>query len=78
MPKRTQKIATELAARLQARREAADLNVRDLGKKAGVSHATISRIERNLGGSAGLDSVDAIARALGVRAAWLAYGDGEP
>jgi len=78
MAKRTQKIATELARRLSDRRQKAGLTVRELGDQAGVSHATVGRMENNLGGSSGIDSVDAIARALGVRPAWLAYGDGEP
>jgi transcriptional regulator with XRE-family HTH domain len=62
-----------LGARLfQARREAG-LGLIKLGKMAGVSHSTISDIEKGRHMPA-VDTVERLARTLNVRPSWLAYG----
>lgn len=78
MSKRTAALAPGVARRLKAQREERGLSQRELGERSGVSHRTIGLIEMNRGGAAGIDTIEALARALGVRPAWLAYGDGEP
>ena len=78
MPKRTTTLAAQIARRLSEKREAQGLTLRELADRSGVSHSSIALIEANRGGRSGIDSVDALARALGVRPAWLAYGDGAP
>mgnify|MGYP000555960625 CR=1 FL=1 len=66
-----------LGARLfQVRREAG-LGLIRLGKLAGVSHSTIGDIEKGRQLPA-VDTVERLARALKVRASWLAFGVGEP
>lgn len=54
------------------------LTDRDLADQANVTHGTIRNLRLGLGGQAGIGTVYNVAYALGVRAAWLAYGDGEP
>ena len=65
-----------MGARLFAVRQAAGLGLIKLGKLAGVSHSTIGDIEKGRQLPA-VDTVERIARALKVRASWLAFGDGE-
>lgn len=66
-----------LGARLfQARREAG-LGFIKLGKLSGISHTTISDIEKGRRMPA-VDTVERLARTLKVRPAWLAFGDGAP
>lgn len=60
----------------QARREAG-LGFIKLGKMSGVSHTTISDIEKGRRMPA-VDTIERLARALKVRPAWLAFGDGQP
>ena len=65
-----------MGARLFAVRQAAGLGLIKLGKLAGVSHSTIGDIEKGRQLPA-VDTVERIARALKVRASWLAFGEGE-
>ena len=60
----------------QARREAG-LGFIKLGKLSGVSHTTISDIEKGRRMPA-VDTIERLARTLKVRPAWLAFGDGLP
>ena len=64
-----------LGARLFQTRQAAGLGLIRLGKLAGVSHSTIGDIEKGRQLPA-VDTVERLARALKVRASWLAFGDG--
>lgn len=70
----TLEIAAGLARRLRTTRHAAGLSVDKLVELSGVSRAQIIRWERGEGGGAGLALVAALAKGLGVAAAWLAYG----
>lgn len=65
-----------LGARLFQVRKAAGLGLIKLGKMAGVSHSTIGDIEKGRQLPA-VDTVERLARALKVRPAWLAFGDGQ-
>lgn len=64
-----------LGARLFQTRREAGLGLIRLGKLAGVSHSTIGDIEKGRQLPA-VDTVERLARALKVRASWLAFGDG--
>jgi len=66
-----------LSARLFATRKAARLGMLALAKRSGVSNATINDIEKGRQLPA-VDTVERLARALGVRPCWLAFGDGVP
>lgn len=68
---------SELGARLFQARQKAGLGFIKLGKLSGVSHTTISDIEKGRRMPA-VDTVERLARTLKVRAAWLAFGDGSP
>jgi len=48
-----------------------------LAKRSGVSNATINDIEKGRQLPA-VDTVERLARALGVRPCWLAFGEGHP
>ena len=63
-----------VAARLREARQARGLSVRVLATAAGVSHTAVGNVER--GTMPGLDTAEALAVALGVSPAWLAYGLG--
>ena len=63
-----------VAARLQETRAARGLSVLALAKQAGLSHTAVGNIER--GTMPGLDTAEALAKALGVSPGWLAYGLG--
>lgn len=67
----------QLGARLFAVRKAARLSMLALAKRSGVSSATINDIEKGRQMPA-VDTVERLARALGVRPCWLAFGDGVP
>jgi transcriptional regulator with XRE-family HTH domain len=65
----------KLGERLFHTRQEAGLGMRALAKKAGVGEATINETEKGRR-IPGADIVERLARALGVNAAWLAYGEG--
>lgn len=67
----------QLGARLFAVRKAARLGMLALAKRSGVSSATINHIEKGRQLPA-VDTVERLARALGIRPCWLAFGDGVP
>ena len=64
----------EMGARLQAMREARSLSKAELGRLAGLTAPSISQIER--GGQSGVAVVEALAKALSVSPAWLAFNQG--
>lgn len=66
----------KLGERLFEARQAAGLSMRQLAQKAGVGEATISDIEKARQMPAA-DMVERLARALGIRPCWLAFGDGQ-
>jgi len=51
------------------------LTDRALGETAKLSFTTIQNLRRGFGGQAGIGTLWSVAHALGVRPAWLAYGD---
>jgi transcriptional regulator with XRE-family HTH domain len=51
------------------------LTDRALGETAKLSFTTIQNLRRGFGGQAGIGTLWSVAYALGVRPAWLAYGD---
>lgn len=51
------------------------LTDRALAESAHVSFTTIQNLRRGFGGQAGIGTLWNVARALGVRPAWLTYGD---
>jgi transcriptional regulator with XRE-family HTH domain len=63
-----------MGARLQAVRVEQDHTMKALGQSAGLNPGTIASIEK--GGQAGVATVEALAVALGISPAWLAYGIG--
>ena len=63
-----------VAVRLQETRATRGLSVLALAKQAGLSHTAVGNIER--GTMPGLDTAEALAKALGVSPGWLAYGLG--
>ena len=67
-------LALGVAARLREARQARGLSVRILAAAAGVSHTAVGNVEQ--GTMPGLDTAEALAIALGVSPAWLAYGLG--
>ena len=64
----------EMGARLQSMREARSLSKAELGRLAGLTAPSISQIER--GGQSGVAVVEALAKALSVSPAWLAFNQG--
>lgn len=65
----------QLGARLSQARQEAGLSVRGLAAKCGVSSSTIGYIEQGRQYPT-VETLERIARALGVSACWLAYGIG--
>ena len=63
-----------LAKRARAARDALGLTLRDVGGRMGTYASTVQAIER--GTVPSLDTLEALAVALGVSPAWLAYGEG--
>lgn len=51
------------------------LTDRALGESAKLSFTTIQNLRRGFGGQAGIGTLWNVAYALGVRPAWLAFGD---
>lgn len=63
-----------MGARLEAVRVARGLTKAELGRRAGVTAPSISQIEA--GGQSGVHVVEALAQALGISPAWLAFSEG--
>jgi uncharacterized SAM-dependent methyltransferase/DNA-binding XRE family transcriptional regulator len=71
------KLASEgIPRRLKTTRKAAGLTQRRTGELAGVSASTTQMAEMGGGRFPCVDTVERLAYALGVSAAWLAFGDG--
>jgi len=66
-----------LADRLAAARTRANLTWPEVSDRTGISVGHLRRLRRGAGPPT-VDTVAFIARVLRVRAAWLAFGDGEP
>ncbi len=62
------------AARLKEARALRDVTVRELGRASGVVEGTIRAMDR--GTMPQVDTAEAVAKALGVSPAWLAFGEG--
>lgn len=71
---RTDRIGEGLARRLRKSRERAGLNQEQLAGQAGCTRVQLVNLEAGKGGGARLDTVEALAEALGVPAGWLAFG----
>lgn len=76
MSRRTKELGPGVGKRLRQAREASDLTVRGLADRAQLSYVTVQRISTGEGGNAGIGTLLDLARALGVRPCWLAYGEG--
>lgn len=72
------RLGPEIGRRLSRLMKEHDLTDRDLGELALMSHSAIYKLRHGFGGQVGVGTVYNIAKALGVRAAWLAFGDGDP
>lgn len=66
-----------IGARLQRVRERKLITQADLSVTAGVTEATISRIENGRSGPTRFSTVRKLAEALGVDPVWLMYGEDE-
>lgn len=64
-----------LAARAMEARNARRLSVRETDRMAGNAEGVVKSIEH--GGMPALDTLEALAKALGVSPAWLAFGEGQ-
>ena len=63
------------AERLKLARAHRALSYRALGEAAGLSHTAVQHLEAGAS-SPSLTNCERLAAALGVRASWLAFGDG--
>lgn len=63
-----------LAKRLRRARIEKQLTQRELGERSGVSHPLISQIETVYVRNPGVHTVHDLARALGCKPEWLAWG----
>ena len=69
-------LSSKLSQRLRAAREKRGISRRDLASRlGGDKYSTLSKIEEGES-MPGIDTVELLARALGVSAGWLAYGEG--
>ena len=67
--------ASDVGYRLREARKAAGLTLRELAERAGIAnYQTIDNIERARQ-RASVDQIESLARALGVSASWLAFGE---
>lgn len=74
---RKKRLADGFPARLRQARKQKGLTLQQTADAIGLgTRAAVSSMERTT--PAGLKGVEDLAAALGVRPAWLAYGDGEP
>ena len=71
---RTAAIGVALARRLRQARDDRSLTQTELAERAGCTKTQIVNLEAGTGGGARLDTIQAIAEALGVAAGWLAFG----
>ncbi len=69
-------IGPQLGRRLTRLMKEKDLNDRVLGERALISRTTVYNLRHGFGGQVGLNTIVNLAKALGVRAAWLAFGEG--
>lgn len=68
--------AKGLSQRFRLAREHAGLSQRALAAKSGSTNSTIIQVEAG-NRMPQIDTIEVFARALGVTAAWLAYGQGD-
>lgn len=69
-------LSSKLNQRLRLAREKRGISRRDLASRlGGDKYSTLSKIEEG-DSMPGIDTVELLARALGVSAGWLAYGEG--
>ena len=69
-------LSSKLSQRLRLAREKRGISRRDLAARlGGDKYSTLSKIEEG-DSMPGIDTVELLARALGVSAGWLAYGEG--
>ena len=69
-------LSSKLSQRLRAAREKRGISRRELAARlGGDKYSTLSKIEEG-DSMPGIDTVELLARALGVSAGWLAYGEG--
>lgn len=69
-------LAAGLARRLRDTRIDAGLSTAALARQAGLGRTLILLAEAGKGGGVGLAAVAALADTLGVRRAWLGFGEG--
>ena len=67
----------EMGRRIASVRERRDMTQQELATKAGLTQATVARIEKNRKKRVVLDSVEALASALGVSLDYVVWGKGE-
>ena len=71
---RTNSQCEGMGMRLQSVRLARGLSKAELGRVAGLTAPSISQIEA--GGQSGINVIEALAKALGINPAWLAFNEG--
>lgn len=76
--RRTSRLGEEMAGRIRRAQTHADLTVRALAERAHVSLPSVMRVRMGGGSHMDADLLADIARGLGVRPAWLVYGEGQP
>lgn len=64
----------DMGTRLRSMRLARGLSKAELGRIAGLTAPSISQIEA--GGQSGINVIEALAKALGISPAWLAFNEG--
>src|SRR3990167_7586 len=74
--KHSKALGPDIGLRITRLMRAQELTDRELSEKALVAHTTIQKLRHGFGGNAGAGTLANVARALGVRAAWLIFGDG--
>lgn len=68
---------SEFAGRIVAAMDRAGLNQEETEKKAGLSKGYVSRLLNEERSKIKIETIEKLATALGVRAAWLAFGEGD-
>lgn len=63
---------TALGDRLRLVRTDCSMSLAELGRRTGISPRAIAKIEN--GGQSGIDVIESLAKALGVSAGWLGFG----
>lgn len=77
MARRTRNLGPGIGRRLNLALAGAEMTIRELALKTHTSTTTVMKIKAGGGGNSGVGLLADIARALGVRAAWLILGEGE-